>query len=132
MRFLSTRAHGMLDYLTGGLLIVVPWLFGFADGSAVQWVPVGLGTAIILVSLITGYELGLANVIPMQGHLALDGIAGLLLAISPWAFGFADRTYWPHLIIGIAEIGLSCVTRTQPDVSRAVAMDRYKTDPRRC
>jgi hypothetical protein len=125
MRFLSTRVHGMLDYLTGGLLIAAPWLFGFADGSAAQWVPVGLGTTIILVSLITGYEFGLARIIPMRGHLALDGLAGLLLAVSPWAFGFADRTYWPHLIIGIAEIGLSRVTRTRPDVSRAASMDRY-------
>ena len=40
MRFRSTRVHGMIDYATGALLIIAPWLFGFADGSAAQWVPI--------------------------------------------------------------------------------------------
>ena len=53
MRFLSTRVHGMMDYLTGGLLIIAPWLFGFADGSAAQWVPVVLGIGIMGISLLS-------------------------------------------------------------------------------
>ncbi|MCB5176063.1 MULTISPECIES: SPW repeat domain-containing protein [Microvirga] len=125
MRFLSTRVHGIIDYLTGGLLIVAPWLFGFADGTAAQWVPVLLGVAIILMSLMTDYEVSVAKVIPMGAHLAVDGLGGALLAVSPWLFGFADRTYLPHLIIGIAEIGLSLVTRTHPDRARDAAVSRY-------
>ncbi len=117
MRFLSTRIHGMIDYATGALLIVAPWLFGFADGTAAQWVPMVLGASILVMSLITDYELSLTRIIPMGAHLAVDGLGGALLAVSPWLFGFADRTYWPHLIIGIAEIGVSLITRTQPDTA---------------
>jgi hypothetical protein len=120
MRFLSTRVHGMMDYLTGGLLIIAPWLFGFADGSAAQWMPVVLGVGIIGMSLLTDYEPSLASIIPMGAHLVMDGLGGALLAVSPWLFGFADRTYLPHLVIGIAEIGLSLVTRTQPDTTQFV------------
>ena len=124
MRFLSTRVHGMMDYATGGLLIVAPWLFGFADGSAAQWLPIVLGAGIILMSLLTDYELSISRIIPMGAHLAVDGLGGALLAVSPWLFGFADRTYWPHLIIGIAEVGLSLVTRTRPDTVHDAAAGR--------
>ena len=125
MRFLSTRVHGMIDYATGALLIVAPWLFGFADGSAAQWVPMVLGASILVMSLITDYELSLTRIIPMGAHLAVDGLGGALLAASPWLFGFADRTYWPHLIIGIAEIGVSLVTRTRPDTTSAITGGQY-------
>jgi hypothetical protein len=37
MRFIPTRIHGFLDYAVGVLLIVVPWLFGFAAGGAETW-----------------------------------------------------------------------------------------------
>jgi hypothetical protein len=125
MRFLSTRVHGVIDYATGALLIVAPWLFGFADGTAAQWVPMVLGAGILVMSLITDYELSLTRIVPMGAHLAVDGLGGALLAVSPWLFGFADRTYWPHLIIGIAEIGGSLVTRTRPDTTSATTGGQY-------
>ncbi len=82
MRFLSTRVHGMIDYATGALLIVAPWLFGFADGTAAQWVPVVLGAGILVMSLITNYELSLTRIVPMGAHLAVDGLGGALLGSS--------------------------------------------------
>jgi hypothetical protein len=52
-------------------------------------------------------------------HLLLDAASGLLLAVSPWLFGFADRVFWPHLVIGLVEIGAALTTRTIPDTIRA-------------
>ncbi len=117
MRFIPTRIHGMADYATGLLLIAAPWLLGFADGSAAQWVPVLIGASILVMSLLTDYELSLSRVIPMPVHLGVDAAGGLLLAASPWIFGFADRVFWPHLIIGLLEIGAAVMTRTTPDTS---------------
>ncbi|HEY8381527.1 MAG TPA: SPW repeat protein [Microvirga sp.] len=117
MRFIPTRVHGMADYASGLLLIAAPWLFGFADGGAAQWVPVVIGAGILLMSLLTDYELSLSRLIPMPVHLGADGAGGLLLAASPWLFGFADRVYWPHLIIGLLEIGAALMTRTVPDTA---------------
>jgi hypothetical protein len=73
MRFLPTRAHGVLDYLVGLLLVASPWLFGFADGpAAARGAPIALGAGALLYSLLTDYELGLLRVVPMPGHLLLD------------------------------------------------------------
>ena len=116
MQIFSTRLHGVLDYLGGLLLIVGPWLLGFADGGPAQWVPVAIGVAVIGYSLLTDYELGALRIIPMRVHIAIDILAGIFLAASPWLLGFADVIYWPHLAVGIAEaIGAACTVRTPSD-----------------
>lgn len=131
MRFISTRTHGVIDYLMGALLIVAPYLLGFADGTAAQWSPQILGAALIGASLLTDYELGVVRVIPMPVHLFLDIAAGALLAVSPWLFGFADRVYWPHLILGLLEIGTGLMTSTTPSNAAAAPGDASTTATRR-
>jgi hypothetical protein len=114
MRFIPTRLHGVIDYPTGLLIAASPWLFNFAYGGVAQWLPVFLGLGIMLMSLVTDYETSLTRVVPMPLHLAVDGLGGALLAASPWLFGFADRTYLPHLVLGLAEIGAALMTQTRP------------------
>jgi hypothetical protein len=118
MRFIPTRIHGFLDYLMAVLLIASPWLFGFADQRVAQWIPIILGVGIIVYSLITRYELGVAGVISMRTHLWLDAAGGFLLAVSPWLFGFAELVWLPHLILGLLEIGAAATTKTRPDPER--------------
>ncbi|MGB3586873.1 MAG: SPW repeat protein, partial [Tunicatimonas sp.] len=50
MRFISSKVHGLLDYISGALLILSPWIFGFATGSFAQWVPMLVGATILVVS----------------------------------------------------------------------------------
>jgi len=111
---ISTRAHGILDYLIGIALIAAPWLFGFAFGGAETWTAVLVGAAIILYSLMTDYELGAAKIIPMKAHLALDIVAGLFLAVSPWLLGYATIVWGPHVVVGIVMIGTGLITEKVP------------------
>jgi hypothetical protein len=53
MQLIPTRIHGVIDYVTGLFLFAAPWLFNFADGSPAQWVPMILGAAVIVYSLMT-------------------------------------------------------------------------------
>ncbi|SKB68875.1 SPW repeat-containing protein [Parapedobacter luteus] len=110
MRFIGRRFHAVLDYMAGLLLIAAPWLFGFTSIAAATWVAVIIGVAIIGMSLFTDYEGGVVKEIPMSTHLAIDVFAGLVLAASPWLFGFADQFYGPHLILGILEAGAGLFT----------------------
>jgi hypothetical protein len=114
MRFISTKMHGVLDYVVGVLLIAAPWLFNFNDGTAAQWVPVIIGLAVILMSVMTNYEAGMMKTIPMSTHLTMDVVVGIFLAASPWLFGFADQVYLPHLIVGLLSIGTGLCTETTP------------------
>ena len=114
MQFIPTRVHAMADYAIGLLLIAAPWLLGFANGGAAMWVPIILGCGVILYSLMTAYELGAVPLISMPAHLGLDVAGGLLLAASPWIFQFADVIWWPHVVVGILEIGTAAMTQTTP------------------
>lgn len=108
---IDTRTHGMIDYATGALLLVVPYLFGFATGGIEQWLPQLIGAAIIVMSLMTRYELSVAKIIPLNVHLGVDALSGILLAASPWLFGFADLIWWPHLLVGLTEIAVVAMTK---------------------
>lgn len=118
MRFIPTRIHGIFDYLIGALLILAPWLLDFSDAGAGTWLPVILGAGVIAYSLLTDYELGVLRQIPMSVHLMLDLGGGVLLAVSPWIFGFADEVSVPHLIFGLLEIGAAAMTKTVPEDER--------------
>ena len=49
----------------------------------------------------------------MTTHLMMDGLGGMLLAASPWLFGFAWEIWIPHLIFGLAAVAAAIFTRTQ-------------------
>ena len=125
MRVIPTRVHGMLDYLVGVLLIASPWIFGFADESGTaKWTFVVIGAAMLATSLMTNYELGAIHAIPMHIHLWADAAAGVVLALSPWIFGYANDAgvngWLPALIIGVGEIGAAAMSNpwpARPDVS---------------
>jgi hypothetical protein len=114
---ISTRLHGVIDYATAALLILSPYLFGFATGGIEHWIVEIVGVALLGMSLLTRYELSVAKVISLGTHLAVDLAAGVLLALSPWLFGFADVIWWPHLLIGLMEIAVSLLTRRVPDTA---------------
>ena len=125
IRFLPTSVHGVLDYIVGIALIAAPWIFQFAYvGGAAVIVPIVLGIALIVYSLVTRYEWGIPGIkfLPMPYHLVIDFLAAVFLAVSPWIFGFASRplnVWLPHLVVGIAVILVVLVSQTQPRMATA-------------
>ena len=113
MGVISTRTHGVLDYLTALAIIVLPLflLFGAGAGAGATeaaardpytvagWFLVGPGLALLGLSLLTRYELGAVKAIPMEAHLWTDAGLGLFLIAAPWLFGFADAIWWPHVLV---------------------------------
>lgn len=127
MRFIPTRVRGYIDYLMAVVLIISPWLFGFDDVESAKWVPIVLGIGLIVYSLPTNYELGMTHLIPLPIHLGLDILSGIVLAVSPWLFGFADDIWWPHLILGLIEIGAGLLTQTHPSYAKGLPEDMTTT-----
>ncbi|WP_299757866.1 SPW repeat protein [uncultured Pontibacter sp.] len=117
MRFIPTRFHGVLDYVVGLIFIAAPWLFGFSDVNWATWTIVAAGVLALLQTIFTDFEVGLIHKIPMQSHLMVDFGLGVILALSPWIFGFADRVFMPHLIGGVFAILASMTTHRQPSES---------------
>ncbi len=121
MRFIPTKTHAVLDYATGALLIISPWLFGFSESGAATWIAIIFGAGLIAYSLFTDYELAVSRKIPMPTHLALDAGSGVFLLISPWLFGFAGLIWWPQVVIGLLEVGSAVTTKKVPADERLPA-----------
>jgi SPW repeat len=97
-------------------LIAGPWIFQYSDSGAATAISIVLGIGLIAYSLFTNYELGVWKVAPMAVHNLIDIVAGALLAVSPWLFGFADNgaEFWmPFVVIGVAAIVLGLTTKQQ-------------------
>jgi hypothetical protein len=103
---MSSRVHGMLDYLVGLLLLVAPYLLGFANGGPEQIVPQAAGALVLIVSLVTRYELSVVKIIPYRTHLTIDVVQAVALLASPWLLGFAARVWWPHVLVALIELGV--------------------------
>ena len=101
---IKSRVHAIIDYVVGVLLLIVPYVLGFNDGSAAQYVPQILGALVLVMSLLTSYELSITKLIPYRVHLGIDVVQALILLISPWLFGFAGRIWWPHVLVGVVEL----------------------------
>jgi len=113
MKFISTQMHGALDYVTAFLLLAMPYMLHYETGTMAGRIFIILGVSTVCYSLITKYEFGIMNIIPMQLHLVFDVVSGILLAASPWLFGFHDVAYLPHLIIGLFEVVVAITTKTK-------------------
>lgn len=125
MRFMSTRAHGALDYVLGAFLIAAPWILDFNRGGAETWVPVTLGVVIIVYSMFTDYEMGMVHQIAMPTHLGLDVAAGLFLLASPWLFGFDEYVRTPHVTVGVIAVLAGLVTQTVTSAHRMMPPEQH-------
>jgi hypothetical protein len=118
MLALRTRVHGSLDYCLSVVAILSPWLWGFRGVAAARNVAIAAGVVVVLYSLLTDYERGVARRIQPPIHLWLDGLVGLLLGISPWLLGFDGQVRVPHVAIGAAFVLIAFFSDTIPGYER--------------
>lgn len=111
MRFIPAAGHNIIDYIYGALIFASPWLTGYAKNGPETILPAAAGTAIIFLSLVTDYKYSLKKIIAYNAHLKLELFIGLLLAISPWFFGFYAEVYLPHLVSGFFCVVLSLLSK---------------------
>ena len=115
-KLISTKTHGILDYLTAPTLLLLPRTLGLS--KKVTTLLTGAALGILGYSVITRYELGLFKILPMKGHLTIDMINGAMLAVAPFVlFDEAERN--PTLIalllsLGAFEITTASLTQMQP------------------
>lgn len=106
---LPQSVYAVADYVLGALLLAAPWVCGFSDHMLATAITMSFGAAIIAYSAFTDYQLAAMRRVPMPIHLALDAAVGGLLIGAPFMFGFADRTWIPHLVLGIVTASIAGV-----------------------
>ncbi|MBZ5715950.1 SPW repeat domain-containing protein [Nannocystis pusilla] len=111
MRFVPPRVHGVLDYLFAGLFIVAPFWFGFVSRVA-QLSSFAFGGAILLLSLLTRYPLGVLRVIPFPVHGGIELVSSVALIALPWLGRFGDTPVARNFFVatGVILFGLWLTT----------------------
>lgn len=118
---LSSRIHSYLDYPVMLVIILSPWLFGFSEHAKATLVPVVIGVIGLFYGLLTDYETSFARRLPMRAHIGMDMACGAFLALSPWLFSFAYYVFWPHVLLGLIEVGAALVTVRESEQDMHVA-----------
>jgi hypothetical protein len=100
-RSISTKTHGLCDYLLGALTVASPWLFGFADDRTDRDIALIIGSAILFYSAVTNYEASVIGILPFAIHRLLDLLVGILLATAFTHITPDAKAGIPFAILGV-------------------------------
>lgn len=85
MKMLSSKAHGVIDYIFVLFLVASPTLFHM-EGNLCT-VTYGLGGIHLLMTLLTDFELGAVKIIPFRIHGLIEiAVAVALAALALWFY----------------------------------------------
>jgi hypothetical protein len=124
MKLLSPRVHGYLDYAAVIALSFGPTLFGFGRTTAGMICYV-IAAALLVMSLLTAYPLGIKRVIPFTTHGGVELVVTLVFLLSPWLLRFWDQVAARNFYL-VAGVALGIVYL----MTDYRAADIYRTEPR--
>ena len=108
---ISTKMHGVLDYLTIATFLTLPRAMGWNKSLTNAMTTLALGK--LGYTLMTRHELGLVKLIPMQAHLVMDAIGGATLAALPHLCDEDDDTATVACAaLGLFDIAAAPMTET--------------------
>jgi hypothetical protein len=110
---LSLRAHQLIEPAAALLLIVAPWLFGFADNDTATTLSIIVGVIVLLTGMSTRWRMSLVKLIPLRTHFMMDLAVGVALIALPFIAGFNDHGGATRffVIAGVLELGTAVMTR---------------------
>lgn len=77
MKFISPTIHGIIDYFVVIFLLASPTIFGFTGLLAIfTYTLAGLH---FLLTILTGYKVGLIKIIPFHAHGFIESVVGAVL-----------------------------------------------------
>ena len=127
MQVISTKTHGVLDYLTVGFALTFPRLLRCSDSFTNAVTVLALGK--LGYAMMTKHELGLAKVIPMKTHLAMDAVGGAGMAMLPFLTDEDNPAAIACAVgMGLFDIAAAPMTRTEDYEGSSASM--YEDAPR--
>lgn len=110
-RLITTRQHAVIDYAWSALMPFLPRLLGW--NKEATRICDAVATAGAVQSVLTDYEGGVIPVLPMQAHLATDGLLGAAL-IGIAALDEDQPTAVRASFLGAGVFALFAATMTKP------------------
>jgi hypothetical protein len=113
MKIFSTAMHGVIDYMTVGMLVTMPRILRWP--AAVTQMMTMSAAATFIYSMMTRYELGVFRRLPMRRHLQLDMMSGMLFTAAPLLFRKEDKNVKGLLMgLGLFELFVTVTSEQEP------------------
>ena len=130
MQRMSTKTHGVIDYVASGIFAILPKAAGFSP-KVTALLEATAGSA-VMYSAMTNYELGMVKMLPMKAHLALDALSGGMLLGAAMIFDDEDDGARATLAgIGLFEIAAALTTQMQSTTERRSSRGSSQSSGRR-
>src|SRR3954453_23188574 len=110
---ISTKTHGLIDYITGAAITLLPAYLKPGPTATTIFETAGAGAT--AYSMLTDYERGLIKVIPMEANLTMDAMSGAALM----AASFLLKDEKPEVrcalgCVGLFELMTAAMTAPRP------------------
>ena len=124
----STKAHGIIDYMTAGLLVTLPRALGWS--RQVTHLLDAAACTTVAYSVLTRYELGVVKALPMKAHLAIDAVqGGAMIGAAAFLEDEEPEVRATLAAIGTFELGVTLMTRTETDAELARRRQLTSSEP---
>lgn len=110
MKVISSKVHGLLDYVTVVFLLLSPTLFNMQGALAIFTYV--LGGIHFLLTALTAFELGVIKVIPFRLHGLIEIFVAIALTAVAFWFRSQDIPLGYHFYLALATIILLVFTLT--------------------
>jgi len=104
MGLISLKVHSYIDWISVGIMLTAPFIFGYSSVPMIVSLSAGLFEAGSILT--TNYPGGKWKVVPLSLHLNGEVLIGLGAFALPWIFGFSDEASARNMTFLIAAITL--------------------------
>ena len=126
-KLIPTKIHGVLDYMTAGLLVTLPRALGWSDG--VTRLLDASAASTVVYSLLTRYELGVVKALPMKAHLAIDAVqGGALIGAAAFLEDEDPEVRATLAALGVFELGVTVLSRAQTEIEESAGRQLESRD----
>jgi hypothetical protein len=87
MKIINPRIHGILDYVVVAAFAIAPTAAGLKGLPAL--ISYSLAVVHLLLTLVTDFPLGVAKIVPLRIHGAIEFVVSIALVALPWMLNFA-------------------------------------------
>ena len=125
---ISTKVHGIIDYMTAGLLVTLPRALGWS--RQVTCLLDAAACTTVAYSVLTRYELGVVKALPMKAHLAIDAVqGGAMIGAAAFLEGEDPEVRGTLAALGTFELGVTLLSRTQTDAEEVAERHQFADQP---
>lgn len=111
MRPIPVPVHALIDYPLALALMIAPSGLGLARAHLAEDLTIrAIGVCLLLLSLMTRYDLGLIPVFSMRAHRNFEVLMGLVLIGAAFVGRFSSRGAIVYVAFGLGQILLALLT----------------------